>query len=88
MPVFKIDIVLSNGQSFHEHRIADELTLDTFYLNMYETATKTFGNVATFDIVQISEHAHVAKYMRQNGIARLTPRKQGNKCRPENRPAL
>lgn len=68
MPIFRTDYLLANGKRIREHCIVDGIELDNYYLYLHQ---KIKPGIIIMDIVQISEHSHVAKQMRENNHQRI-----------------
>lgn len=63
MPVFRINILFASGRRKNGHHLVEGIDLDTYYLDLYESAQKEMGPIVKFDVVQISEHTREAKFM-------------------------
>lgn len=75
MPVFKMSIVRTTEPEIVEFRVQDDVDLDTYYLRLPRAAQKKYRNIASFELVQLSEHSHTAQYLRGRGLTRMLQKK-------------
>ncbi len=73
MPVFRINILFTNGKRFSGHHLIDGVELDTYYRRLFRLAKATNVPIASFDVVQVSEFSREATFMRDNNLKRMSP---------------
>lgn len=79
MPVFKIEVTLSNNKSMSEYRDVPGVDLDSYYLEMQAKVREKWpGQVAQFSVVQVSDHHHISQYMRSVGLDRIVQKRDKN----------
>ena len=67
--IFKIESVLANTRSY-EFRDMPNIDLNTYYQQIWAETQKQFRDrVALFDVVQLSDHSHIAKSMPRSGTS-------------------